>query len=634
MILKTNALTISLFRGYVPMATYRALLTDREREVLSGEADVSQNYVYQIPSRVRNKIDRLATERPVQTVSNAAVGHPPGNLFLINPSCVSCAMDDEVSLSRRRYLRVVGASGLAGLAGCGSRSGTAPTQPESTDRNDHGVSTTSTNGDSATTDGWAVDPVEHDKLVGAYYYQWYHGEAGYGLHDEHPWLEHVPATPELGQYHSRDEDVINQHIKWALEHGINWFMAHGAAPGGYDELTLRNHVMEAALAAQMQFSLITGVPNRFRQDGQYDMDDPELRRTVGDQLARFEDRYFDRENYLTIDGAPVVMYYAISNLAGDVAGAWEEIRGMLDGDVYLIADPHLGQSPGMTEAVSPAWELAEAFDAFTEYNMNPILQNAYGEFREADFERHYRDWRVAAAEYGVDFIPMTVPGEDHSDIDWKEPRDFTLERKPDRFRRLCRDALRSRDADIDAVLVTSFNEWPEFTSVEPAEAYGTTYLEIVEEELARNDREPLPVDTYATLALEFNAVIPEQEVNPAAGANRLLAFQFDSLTVEALEGNAVATYDIGLPAEEPIFTEGVYPPNRNPGSGMSAARWLGGTTERAIIHVEPLEGQLGNIRLSGRPITTEIEAAVRFNGEEVGQISFDGGLADYDIPVA
>lgn len=38
---------------------YRGLLTDRERDILTGTADVSQNYVYQIRHRVREKIDRL-----------------------------------------------------------------------------------------------------------------------------------------------------------------------------------------------------------------------------------------------------------------------------------------------------------------------------------------------------------------------------------------------------------------------------------------------------------------------------------------------------------------------------------------------------------------------------------------------
>lgn len=44
------------------MTEYRGLLTDREREVLSGTADVTQNYIYQIRSRVRDKIEQLATD--------------------------------------------------------------------------------------------------------------------------------------------------------------------------------------------------------------------------------------------------------------------------------------------------------------------------------------------------------------------------------------------------------------------------------------------------------------------------------------------------------------------------------------------------------------------------------------------
>lgn len=44
------------------MTDYRGLLTDREREILTGTAEVSLNYVYQVRSRVRQKIDRLATD--------------------------------------------------------------------------------------------------------------------------------------------------------------------------------------------------------------------------------------------------------------------------------------------------------------------------------------------------------------------------------------------------------------------------------------------------------------------------------------------------------------------------------------------------------------------------------------------
>jgi hypothetical protein len=41
------------------MADRRALLTDREREIIAGEADVSDSYRYQTISRVRKRLDRL-----------------------------------------------------------------------------------------------------------------------------------------------------------------------------------------------------------------------------------------------------------------------------------------------------------------------------------------------------------------------------------------------------------------------------------------------------------------------------------------------------------------------------------------------------------------------------------------------
>ncbi|NHN40529.1 hypothetical protein G9C85_02605 [Halorubellus sp. JP-L1] len=42
------------------MADRRALLTDREREIISGEdEDISDDYRYQTISRIRKRLDRL-----------------------------------------------------------------------------------------------------------------------------------------------------------------------------------------------------------------------------------------------------------------------------------------------------------------------------------------------------------------------------------------------------------------------------------------------------------------------------------------------------------------------------------------------------------------------------------------------
>lgn len=43
----------------------RALLTDREREILAGEADVSDSYYYRVVSKVRKKIQRLERDREI-----------------------------------------------------------------------------------------------------------------------------------------------------------------------------------------------------------------------------------------------------------------------------------------------------------------------------------------------------------------------------------------------------------------------------------------------------------------------------------------------------------------------------------------------------------------------------------------
>lgn len=49
--------------GFPPMADERrGLLTEREREIISGDADVNDEYYYSVVSRVRRKIDNLARD--------------------------------------------------------------------------------------------------------------------------------------------------------------------------------------------------------------------------------------------------------------------------------------------------------------------------------------------------------------------------------------------------------------------------------------------------------------------------------------------------------------------------------------------------------------------------------------------
>lgn len=49
----------------VPEKDYRAILTEREREILTGEDEVSDSYYYRVVARVRDKIQRLEADLEV-----------------------------------------------------------------------------------------------------------------------------------------------------------------------------------------------------------------------------------------------------------------------------------------------------------------------------------------------------------------------------------------------------------------------------------------------------------------------------------------------------------------------------------------------------------------------------------------
>ena len=61
----------------------RALLTEREREILSGEADVTDNYRYKVQSTVRNRI-RKYLERDVDFLEEH---FPEGYELVVESAC-------------------------------------------------------------------------------------------------------------------------------------------------------------------------------------------------------------------------------------------------------------------------------------------------------------------------------------------------------------------------------------------------------------------------------------------------------------------------------------------------------------------------------------------------------------------
>lgn len=58
----------------MPEKDYRAILTDREKEILRGEADVSEKYYYRVVTRVRQKVEQVEEDLRVLDENHDTLG--------------------------------------------------------------------------------------------------------------------------------------------------------------------------------------------------------------------------------------------------------------------------------------------------------------------------------------------------------------------------------------------------------------------------------------------------------------------------------------------------------------------------------------------------------------------------------
>lgn len=460
--------------------------------------------------------------------------------------------------------------------------------------------------------------VDGDRLVGAHYYVWW----GADWH----WDEGYPGTPVLGEYSARDPSVVEKHVEWATEHGINWFSVSWWGRDSWSDVTLRDHFPEARRSDEIAISILyePHATLDVSRGWRVDFDDPDNRTQFADDIEYLAETYFDRDNYLHIDGRPVVYTYLAQGFMGDVAGAFEEAAEAADVRPYLIGDFEVGKWDPVHR------DLIGQFDAVSDYV--PFYDD------RADVEDRYpgavldaaRQWMLALDDTDVDFVPGVGPGFDKSHH--SDGGDLAvLDPDPEAFAEYCRGTLRQFDPEVNAALVTSFNEWYEGTVLEPAEEWETRYLEIVRDTLSTPEATYENRDRYGTVVVDFESLVPEAELNPDAGRfARDLGFQLYELTLLDENDRPVKSYDVGT-TDEPIFVEGAFHGGEHDGDTW---RWLGGPTGRAAFAVpwevlSPVRG----VRLSGSPPNHSTTVSATLSVENIGErdVSFDEGHTGYVV---
>lgn len=332
---------------------------------------------------------------------------------------------------------------------------------------------------------FATDHGQKRPLLVANYYAWYHD----GEHARWPWAgwtrpeakqnalalaaqrdgEPPPSStvrPLTGLYDSADSAVAEWHVKLAQAAGIDaflvdWWGLHKALDRNID-----SGILAAAEKHGFKMALLD-------ERAQYHNDWEWYKNAAVQALARYK----DSAAYLRISGKPVYYLYQVAANPTLTPDKFAELKRHVEGKVgpvYWIVDKiahdHSAQRAGELDKVKriPAdWLAAEGVDAFAFYS----TFSHFRAHRHEELAGKFRYMTRQAHGAGKKMVLPVHPGHDNSHF-----RDDPYV-MPRRNGETLRDYLRAAtDAGADMVMITSWNEWPESTVIEPSSTWPDPYL--------------------------------------------------------------------------------------------------------------------------------------------------------------
>lgn len=349
------------------------------------------------------------------------------------------------------------------------------------------------------------------KILGAHYYLWY-GRPTFPVVGGGVWRTGYSHQPLLGEYNSRDPQVISQHINWAKEAGIDFFAINWHDSDSWDDITLRNYYLPHQRTSEIKFCLHYDgslALNIFRNPVSYDFNDKySPAKTKGEKfLEDFQylaETYFNHPRYLKINNRPLVIIYNAS-LFKNVSPYLDKLRANMEKrgiSLFLVADVVCWTGVKLTKNnLSLFWEkspkeiiklfcramhrfslnnleedvfLSKYFDGITGYNMYSV--NRTPNFLK-NVDKVYQKFFSYTHSKNLCFIPTIIPGYDDRNLSGLNRP--ILERKEGKFyENFWRIAKKYLDPNLKMALITTFNEWHEGTEIEPSKEYGNKYLEL------------------------------------------------------------------------------------------------------------------------------------------------------------
>jgi DNA-binding ferritin-like protein len=321
------------------------------------------------------------------------------------------------------------------------------------------------------------------------YYLWYR-------RDLSNWKDGHKYTPLLGEYRSDDPIVMSKHIDWATGYGIDGFLVSWT---GYEYGDLRYFddnfklFLNNPLSKDVLIAILYESPGRLRTTGnpnapwEIDASSLENLQTLLSDFEYLSKTYFEKGNYFRINSKPVVYIYGSAGFIGDMEAAINKLREHVKDsagyELYLISDyAHPYVLPGDNKD----WEeRARSFDGITSWLGGYSGEGRYlGGSYEAQIEILYSKWGNWANEYHKRLFPFITPEFDGRYVRWGNPNSIPLNRSPQLFEERMNIALKHTQSP-QVILVGTWNDFFESTTLEPSREYGFIYLEILKRVLEK-----------------------------------------------------------------------------------------------------------------------------------------------------
>ena len=365
-----------------------------------------------------------------------------------------------------------------------------------------------------------------DRDVNVYYYPWYDTN----LHWQSGYLRSIltpTQLPQLGEYSNRSSAVINQHLSWSENFGIDNWICSWWGPGSWEDITIKNYISPKMNISNVTYCLLYESPGLLNlQNDKISFDSTKIA-TFRSHFKYIAANYFSDPNYKKIDGKPVIYIYLTRTFSGEYEQAIQLVRQdmlALGLEIFIIGDEVYWGTPNENRI--------STLDAITAYNMHGPAQYAGYPSQTnfiSDVSVKYAQFRDAAESQGVKFIPNVMPGfndravrleADHYIIPNQVHPDSNFTSTLSHFADMANNFV---DSSLNAVCITSFNEWHEDTQIEPTivsdstnsdqsntneytqgyfyNGYGVDFLEVILKKFS--DGNPVAINSPINFVADF-----------------------------------------------------------------------------------------------------------------------------------